>query len=124
LKISGYATEHNVTSRRPDDMAKMAAASLIHTRINYANSLIHGYTNVKKLQRVQTSAARLALPNLTALLSELHWLPVTSRITFKLACLTHKLLTTGQPAYLCTLLHHYTATCTPRSTNQFFLDVP
>ena len=50
------------------------------------------------------------LPNLsqsaTALLSELHWLPVNSRITFKLACLTYKLLTTGQPAYLCTLLHY------------------
>jgi len=42
---------------------------------------------------VQTSAAHVVLPNLTqlpatALLSELHWLPVTSRITFKLACLT------------------------------------
>jgi len=62
---------------------------------------------------MQTSAARVVLPNLsqqpaTALLSELHWLPVNSRITFKLACLTYKLLTTGQSASLCTLLHHYT----------------
>jgi len=48
----------------------------------------------KKLQCVQTSVARAVLPNLsqqpaTALLSELHWLPVNSRITFKLARLTH-----------------------------------
>ena len=35
----------------------------------------------------------------------------------------YKLLTTGQPAYLCTILHHYTQTRTLRSTNQFFLDV-
>jgi len=59
----------------------------------------------------------------TALLSELHWLPVNSRITFKLACLTYKLLNTSQPAYLCTILHHYTPIRTLRSTNQFFLDV-
>ena len=78
---------------------------------------------------MQISVARVVLPNLsqqpaTALLSELHWLPVNSRITFKLACLTYKLLTTSQPAYLRTLLHHYTSTCTLRSTDQFFLDVP
>jgi len=60
----------------------------------------------------------------TTLLSELHWLPVNSRITFKLACLTYKLLTTGQPAYLRTILHRYTPTRTLRSTNQFYLDLP
>ena len=53
-----------------------------------------------------------------------HWLPVTFRITFKLACLTYKLLTTGQPAYLHMLLLHYTTTGTMWLTNQFFLDVP
>ena len=48
---------------------------------------------------------------------------VKMKTTFKLACLTYKLLTTGQPAYLRTLLHHYTPTRTLRSTNQFFLDL-
>ena len=96
--------------------------------INCANSLIHGSTNIKKLQRVQTSAARIVLPNLsqlpaTALLCELQWLPVNSRITFKLAGLTYKLLTTSQLAHLRTLLHHFTPTRTLRSTNQFFLEV-
>ena len=44
----------------------------------------------------------------------------------RLACLTYKLLTTGQPAAAAhaRLLHHYTSTRTLRSTNQFFLDVP
>ena len=78
---------------------------------------------------MQTSVARLVSPNLsqqpaTALLSELHWLSVNSGITFKLARLTQKLLTTSQPAYLCMLLHHYTPIRTLGSTNQFFLDVP
>ena len=125
-----FIFEHSTSGRHAltDDMAKTVAASFMHTRINYVNAL-HGSTNIKKLQRVQTSAARVVLPNLsqqpaTALLSELYWLPVNSRITFKLACLTYKLLTTGQPAYLCTLLRHYTTMRTLRSTNQFFLDVP
>jgi len=100
-----------------------------YLRIDYANSLIHDFSNIKKLQRMQTSVARVVLRNLsqrpaTALLSELHWLPVNSRITFKLASLAYKLLTTSQPAYLRTLLHHYTPTPTVRSTNQFFIDVP
>jgi len=47
----------------------------------------------------------------------------TVLVTFKLACLTYKLLTTSQPAYLHMLLHHYTATHTLRSTNQVFLEV-
>jgi len=57
-------------------MAKTVAASPIHTCIDYANSLIHGSTNIKKLQRVQTTVTRIVLPNLsqqpaTALLSQL-----------------------------------------------------
>jgi len=55
----------------------------------------------------------------TALLSELHWLPVNSRMTFKLACLTYKLLTTPVNLLICvlrSLLLLYT-----HSTNQFSL---
>jgi len=61
-------------------MAKTVAASPIHTCIDYANSLIHGSTNIKKLQRVQTTVTRVGTmmygPNLsqqpaTALLSQL-----------------------------------------------------
>ena len=77
-----------------DDMAKTVAVSLIHSCIDYANSLIHGSINVRRLQCVQNSAARVVLrdcphQSTTALLSELHWLPVQSRITFKIACLAN-----------------------------------
>jgi len=44
-----------------DDMAKTVAVSLIHSRIDYANSLIHGSVNVRRLQCVQNSAARVVL---------------------------------------------------------------
>jgi len=92
-------------------MAKIVAASLIRTRIDCANS-----TNINKLQRVQTSVARVVLPNLsklpaTVLFFELHWLPDNSSITVELACLTYKLLTTGHllvSAHAATPLHPYT----------------
>jgi len=38
-------------------------------------------------------------------------LPVQSRITFKIACLTYEVLTTGQPFYtydLCSIITHRT----------------
>ena len=87
--------------------------AVIHFRVDYANSVIHGSINVRRLQCVQNSAARVVLrdrphQSTTALLSELHWLPVQSRITFKIACLTYKVLTTGQPYYLRSLFHYYT----------------
>ena len=113
-----YSFWHDPRTWQTDGHRMPAYTTLMHSiawqkSINCANSLIHGSTNIKKLQRVQTSAARIVLPNLsqlpaTALLCELQWLPVNSRITFKLACRTYKLLTTGQPAYLHTPLHPYT----------------
>jgi len=86
---------------------------MVHSRLDYANSLVHGHTNVKRLQSVQNSAARVVSKdnhNLSSgdLLRKLHWLPVQSRIELKIACITYKVLTTGQPTYLSTLLNHYT----------------
>ena len=42
------------------------------------------------------------------LLSELRWLPVQSRTSLKIACLTYKILSIGQPMYMRALLHYYT----------------
>ena len=39
------------------------------------------------------------------LLKQLHWLPVTCRINFKLSTLTYRALSTQQPPYLASLLH-------------------
>jgi len=58
------------------------------------------------------------------LLRKLHWLPVQSRIEFKTACITYKVLITGKPPYLSTLLNHYTPPCTLRSANQYLLQHP
>ena len=73
------------------------------------NTLIHGST-IKKITAYVNFSCSHSLTHLsqlptTALLSALHWLPVTSSISIKLACLAYELLTTSQPAYLHTPLH-------------------
>ena len=42
--------------------------------------------------------------------TQVHCLPAVSRIQFKIATLTHKILSTGTPSYLSSLLYHYQLT--------------
>ena len=41
-------------------------------------------------------------------LNNYHWLPIHLRIKFKIACITYKTIHTTQPAYLNSVLEHYT----------------
>ena len=92
-------------------MATSIAVALIQSRLDYANSILYhtSSANINKLQRIQNTAARLLLPHshlsTTNRLSQLHWLPISRRIDFKLATLTYKLLKFQQPAYLSSLIH-------------------
>ena len=92
------------------DMARAVAASLVQTRLDFANPVLLGISssNINKLQRVQNCLARVILldqssPS-TSLLSQLHWLPVPKRIEFKIATLTYQSVTFGQPHALLTLV--------------------
>ena len=101
------------------DMDRAIAASLTQTRLDFANSLLirTSGSNVNKLQRVQNCLARVVLRNnnnsATSLLSELHWIPVNTRINFKTATLAYLSLTFGQPTYLSAVL-------TPHQPQQFW----
>jgi len=57
---------------------------------------------------------------------ELHWLPVSQRIEFKVAALTYKIRSTSRPAYLHSLLSNHISgsTATLRSASRLFLYVP
>ena len=55
------------------------------------------------VQRIMLSVLKLNYKHyilMILLLSTLHWLPVRYRIDFKIAVLTYKLLSTGQPSCL------------------------
>jgi len=60
----------------------------------------------------------------SALLQNLHWLPIEWRVHFKLATLAYKALHIVQPPYLSELLQQYEPTRTLRSSSSFQLFVP
>src|SRR6218665_2386571 len=99
-------------------MSQTIACSLVSSRLDYANSLFVGVSDleVKVLQRIQNSLARVVLcvPLRTCssvLLHQLHWLPAEFRMRLKLAYLTYTALSTSKPTYLHVLLTRYTPPC-------------
>jgi len=109
--------------------ASLIAHSLVSSRLDYANSLLYGApkSTVFKLQRVQNTLARIvtqsnSLTHSEPLLRQLHWLPVHSRIRFKLATIAYKALSTASPPYLASHLHIHQPTRLLRSSDQQLLD--
>jgi hypothetical protein len=94
-------------------MAMSISVAIFQIRLDYANSLLYNTSayNINKLQHVQNMAARLILRNRQISsadsLSQLHWLPVSKCMDFKIATLTYKLLSTKQPGYLRSLTFSY-----------------
>ena len=74
------------------------------------------------LQQIQNFAARLVLlasrhHHATPLLEKLHWLPISERIKYKVACMCFSAINGSGPAYLSELLHVYTPSRTLRSSS-------
>jgi len=121
----------HIRSALTKDMSQTIACSLVSSRLDYANLLFVGVSDleVKRLQCIQNSLARVVLcvPLRTCssvLLHQLHWLPVEFRIRFKLACLTYKALSTSKPTYLHALLTPYTPPRCLRSSGTRLLAEP
>ena len=95
------------------DAEKTIVYSLVLSRLDYCNSILSGSTKclIQKLRRVQNTAARITLRmqelKTKPLLRMLHWLPIPSRIAYKIDSLCHTALTTAYPKYLSELLNVY-----------------
>ena len=120
----------HVRDSLPDEIARTVACSIVGSRLDYCNSLLAGTSklNLLKLQRVQNTLARVTLrqgkfTHITPALKQLHWLPIEHRISFKLATLTYKIKSTGQPIYLRELLSDYEPVRTLRSSSKRLLTV-
>ena len=104
---------HYLTS----EAAKSAVNALVTSRLDYCNSLLHNIplSQTGRLQRVQNNAARLITRtskhnHITPVLTELHWLPVESRIAFKMLVMTSKCMNGLAPSYLVEFVHPRTPT--------------
>ena len=110
---------------------KIIIHSTITSRLDYCNSLYFGLpsSSLRNLQLVQNFSARLILNrnkycHITPLLHELHWLPINSRIKYKLLLFIFKSLNDLAPPYLSNLLHHYEPPRSLRSSNNNNLIIP
>ena len=86
----------------------MLICKLMHSRIDYCNSLFAGLPaqSIDRLQSILNTSARLACclhkyDHITlALHGRLHWLPKQQRITYKLCILTSKGIQDEAPSYI------------------------
>ena len=106
--------------------------TLVHAfitfKLDHCNSLLYNVPKyvIKKLQSVQNAAARLITgsrkyDHITPILFDLHWLPVSERIKFKILLLTHKALHQQSPIYIQDLIRRYSTSRTLRSSYAFRL---
>ena len=87
--IRRYLTEKKTTVQ--------LMCSFVLSRLDYCNATLAGLpaTHIARLQRIQNNAARLVLQkskrqHVTPLLTQLHWLPIQTRIDYKLATLAFR----------------------------------
>ena len=77
-------------------------------------------SELQKLQKIQISAARILTganrhSHITPVLKQLHWLPITHRIKYKIIVLTYKYINNIAPKYLTELVTLKTAARRTRS---------
>ena len=98
----------------PTILSKLICAFVL-SRVDYCNSLLAGCPQnlICKLRKVQNNAARLIcrsarFDHISLILRPLHWLPVKSRIQYKIIrLLTFKSLKIEAPYYLSDLIQLY-----------------
>ena len=105
--------------------------AFVSSRIDYCNSLLYGAPGflIHKLQRVQNMAARVVTgtqkyDHISPVLEKLHWLPVQSRINYKVLLFIYKCLNNIAPVYLSSLLLSYQPTRALRSCHKQLLQIP
>lgn len=106
--------------------------AFISSRLDCCNSLLYGLPEclLNKLQLIQNTAARLVTrvkrnDHITPVLRSLHWLPVHSRIKFKILLLTYKALHGQAPIYISELLNPLVhQRCLRSNSDGLLLSVP
>ena len=105
--------------------------SFVLSRLDYCGATLAGLpaTHIARLQRIQNNAARLVLQkskrqHVTPLLKQLHWLPIQTRIDYKLATLAFRHVDGSLPQYHSLRPDIYQPSRSLRSSNDRLLKVP
>ena len=124
---SAYAALRQISSIRQSltlQATKTLVCSLVLSRLDYANALLSDcpLESLNRLQKVQNSAARLVLKlrktdHITPALKQLHWLPIQSRIKYKLCLHCHNFFVGSSPSFISELLSVYKPSRSLRSSN-------
>ena len=113
------------------ESSEIAMHAFITSKLDYCNSLLYGCRKMqlKKLQYVQNTAARIItrtrkFDHITPVLADLHWLPVSYRIVFKILLLAFKSLNNLSPSYLADRLSYQSHSRNLRSSSRQLLEQP
>lgn len=105
--------------------------AFVTSNIDYCNALLFGAPKyvIQTLQRLQNAAARVVCglhkyDHVSMALKELHWLPVTYRINYKIAILAFKCIHNLAPDYLSDLVEIYRPARSLRSSGKLYLKQP
>ena len=97
------------------DTAERLVHAFVMCHLDFCNGLLCGLPakHIKRLQTIQNSAARVISKikkheHITPVLRNLHWLPVQTRIQFKILLLAYECFYLLAPQYLIDLLQIYT----------------
>ena len=127
----------SIRHSRSDVAARMAIQAFVTSRIDYCNAALLGLSSasIDRVQHVMNSAARLLLklPKFShisvRMRDELHWLPISLRIQFKVTLTMWKCIAGNAPDYLQDLCHLLSTISDRRQTlssvaSRFLLEVP
>ena len=121
----------NIRKYLTQESSEIAVHAFITSKLDFCNSLLYGCMKMrlKKLQYVQNAAARIVtqtrkFDHITPVLFDLHWLPVSYRIVFKVLLLVFKSLNNLSPSYLADRLSYQSHSRNLRSASKQLLEQP